>query len=322
MTGAGRAAAIALALCLCSTAEAQVSAYGAAARVNGVEISNATLEKNFEEYQRENNVNIAGIRYPDRVKEMKREVLDSLIDQELIWQVVQEKDLYASSEAVEQSLEQLQSQFESKDAFLTRITVEGFTEESYHEHVRRMVSASLYLHRISEAADVTIDQIHDFYSDNPDKFEMPEMVRARHILLKMHPNANEDVRRNIQNRMDSIIAELDAGADFATLAGKYSEDGSNAAGGDLGYFHRDQMVPEFAEAAFATKVGEVSGVVETVYGLHLIKVEDRRPEQVVPEEMAQQQIYDHLLEVERRKAIRDEIAALRADADIEILIPL
>ena len=59
---------------------AQVSAYGAAARVNSVEIRNATLEKNFEEYQRENNVNIAAIRYPDRVKEMKREVLEELID--------------------------------------------------------------------------------------------------------------------------------------------------------------------------------------------------------------------------------------------------
>ncbi len=322
MTGATRAFAIALTLCLWSMAGAQVSAYGAAARVNGVEILNAMLEKNFEEYQRENNVNIAGIRYPDRVKDMKREVLEELIDQELVWQVVQQKDLYASPEDVDRSLQQLRSQYDSEDAFLTRITIEGFTADAYREHVRRMASASLYMQRISETAVVSIDEMHDFYADNLDKFEIPEMVRARHILLKVHPNANDELRAKVRERMNAIIAELDAGAEFEALAAMYSEDDSKSVGGDLGFFNRGEMVEAFAEAAFATAVGEVTGVVETVYGLHIIKVDDRQPSQIVPEEAAQQQIYDHLLEVKRRQAIRDELAALRTDADIKILIPL
>jgi len=322
MTAATKAFAIALTLCLCSAAAAQVSAYGAAARVNGVEILNATLEKNFEEYQRENNVNIAGIRYPDRVKDMKREVLEELIDQELVWQVVQQKDLYASPEDVDQSLQQLRSQYDSEDAFLTRITIEGFTLDAYREHVRRMASASLYMQHISETGVVSIDEMHDFYADNLDKFEIPEMVRARHILLKVHPNANDELRAKVRERMNAIIAELDAGAEFAALAAMYSEDDSKSVGGDVGFFHRGEMVEPFANAAFANAVGEVSGVVETIYGLHIIKVDDRRPSQIVPEEAAQQQIYDHLLEVKRRQAIRDELAALRADADIKILLPL
>ena len=313
---------IVLTLCLCSTAVAQVSAYGAAAKVNGVEITNAMLEKNFEEYQRENNVNIAGIRYPDRVRDMKREVLEELIDQELVWQVVQEKDLYASADDVDRSLQQLRSQFDSEDEFLTRITIEGFTADGYRDHVRRMTSASLYMQHISKTAAVTIDEMHDFYVDNPDKFEVPEMVRARHILLKVHPNAKDKMRGKVRDRMSAIIAELDAGIEFATLAAMYSEDGSKSAGGDLGFFHRGEMVESFAEAAFATAVGEVTGVVETVYGLHIIKVEDRRPSQIVLEEIARQQIYDYLLEVKRRQAIRDELGALRTDADIKILIPL
>ena len=322
MTGATRAFAIALTLCLWSMAGAQVSAYGAAARVNGVEIPNAMLEKNFEEYQRENNVNIAGIRYPDRVKDMKREVLEELIDQELVWQVVQQKDLYASPEDVDRSLQQLRSQYDSEDAFLTRITIEGFTADAYREHVRRMASASLYMQRISETAVVSIDEMHDFYADNLDKFEIPEMVRARHILLKVHPNANDELRAKVRERMNAIIAELDAGAEFEALAAMYSEDDSKSVGGDLGFFNRGEMVEPFADAAFAIAVGEVTGVVETVYGLHIIKVDGRQPSQIVPEEAAQQQIYDHLLEVKRRQAIRDELAALRTDADIKILIPL
>jgi len=322
MTTVTRALAIALALCLCSTATAQVSAYGAAARVNGIEITNAMLEKNFEEYQRENNVNIAGIRYPNRVKEMKLEVLEELIDQELVWQVVQQKDLYASPDDVDKSIEQLRSQFDSEDAFLTRITIEGFTPDSYREHVHRMVSASLYMHRVSENAAVTGDQVRSFYADNPDKFKIPEMVRARHILLNVHPNATEEMWGEVRERINAIVAELDAGAQFEALAAVYSEDSSKSAGGDLGYFHRGEMVEPFAEAAFATAVGEVSGVVESVYGLHIIKVEDRRPPQVVSEEMAWQQIYDYLLDVERRQAVKDEISTLRAAADIKILVPL
>ena len=300
---------------------AQVNAYGPAARVNGVEISNDTLEKNFEEYQRENNVNVGAIRHPARVTEMKREVLDTLIDQELVWQIVQERDLYASPEFVEQSLNRIRGQFPSEDDYVMRISIEGFTPESYREHVRRMVSGQLYLETVAESAAVTADEIHDFYADNPDKFEVPEMTRARHILLTIHPNADAETRAGVRERMDAIVAQLEDGADFAALAATYSEDSSKNNGGDLGYFQRGQMVPQFDQAAFTIAVGEVSGIVETIYGLHLIKVEDRQPPQIVPESMAQQQIYDHLLEVKRRQAMRDEIATLRAAADIEVLLP-
>ena len=293
-----------------------------AARVNGVEISNETLEKNFEEYQRENNVNVGAIRHPNRVTEMKRQVLDTLIDQELVWQVVQARDLYASPAIVERSLDRIRGQFPSEDEFVTRISIEGFTPESYREHVRRMVSGQLYLETVAETAAVSADEIHDFYADNTDKFEMPEMARARHILLKVHPNANEETRAGVYERMDAIVAQLEDGADFAVLAATYSEDSSKDNGGDLGYFPRGQMVPQFDEAAFTTEVGAVSGIVETIYGLHLVKVEDRQPAQIVPESMAQQQIYDHLLEVKRRQAMREEIATLRAAADIEVLLPL
>lgn len=310
-----------LAMLVALPASAQVTAYGAAARVNGVEISNEKLEKNFEEYQRENDVNVGAIRYPDRVTEMKREVLDTLIDQELVWQVVQERDLYASPEIVEQSLGRIRAQFPSEDEYVTRITIEGFTPESYREHVMKMVSGQLYLETVAETAAVSADEIHDFYAENPDKFEMPEMTRARHILLKVHPNANAETRAGVRERMDAIVAQLENGADFAVLAATYSEDSSKDNGGDLGYFQRGQMVPQFDQAAFTIAVGEVSGIVETVYGLHLIKVEDRQPSQTVPESMAQQQIYDHLLEVKRRQAMREEIATLRAAADIEVLLP-
>jgi parvulin-like peptidyl-prolyl isomerase len=285
-----------LSFCLSFTAEAQVSAYGAAARVNGADVSNSVLEKSFEEYQREKNVNIAAIRYPNR--------------------------LYASPEEVDQSFEDIRAQFGSEDRFLTRITIDGFTRESYRDYVRRTVSAANYMQNVSAAATVSNEEVHDFYVNNPDKFHVPESVKARHILLKVHPSANDETRNGVRERMNGIVEQLANGADFSALAIKYSEDTSASDGGDLGYFQHGQMVKPFDDAAFAMDVGETSGIVETVYGLHIIRLEDRQPPQVVPEEMAREQIYSYLLDVKRRQAIRDEIVALRADAEIEILLPL
>lgn len=314
--------AVLIPLSLNSSAQAQVSAYGAAARVNGNEVSNSALEKNFEEYQRENDVNIAAIRYPNRVKEMKRDVLEHLIDQELVWQRVQAKKLFSSAEEIDASLQEIRAQFDSEDRFLTRITIDGFTPESYRAHVRRTASVANYMQNISASATVSSADVNEFYVNNPDKFQMTETVKVRHILLKVHPNANEESRAPVREKMDSIIDQLANGADFAALATSYSEDTSAAQGGDLGYFHHGQMVKPFDDAAFALAVGETSGIVETVYGLHVIRVEDRQPAKIVPEEMASEQIYDYLLDVNQRQAIRNELSELRAEAEIEILLPL
>lgn len=301
---------------------AQVSAYGNAAIVNGVEITNRALESGFEEYQRETDFNIAAVRYPNRIKALRGEVLDQLIDQELVWQAVQTKKLIASEEQVDESLQEILETFGSEENFQKRITIDGFTAESHRAHVRRQVSTSNYMQSISANATVSREDMHQFYLENPDKFQMPETVRARHILLKVHPNANDETKSGAQERMNVIVEQVTDGADFAALAIKYSEDSTASEGGDLGYFQHGQMVKPFDDAAFALDIGEVSAVVETMYGLHLIKIEDRQPPHTVPEEMAQEQVYAYLLQVAQRQAIRDELSALHADAEIEILIPL
>lgn len=313
-------AAVILPLYLSSTAQAQASAYGAAAKVNGVEISNASLEVSFEEYQRDNSVNISAVRYPGRVVGMRREVLEELVNQELVWQTVKEKQLFASSEEVDQAMEEVREQFDTEDGFIRRITIDGFTPESYRVHVQQQVSTAKYMQDVSSKATVSREEVHEFYVNNPDKLQIPETVRARHILLTVHPNADENTRQGVRDRMNSIIEQLANGADFATLANAYSDDESSADGGDLGYFQHGQMVKPFDDAAFALNVGEISDIVETVYGLHVIRVEDRRPPQTVTEEMAFEQIYEYLMQLKRRQALVDEISRLRSNAEIEILV--
>jgi peptidyl-prolyl cis-trans isomerase D len=107
------------------------------------------------------------------------------------------------------------------------------------------------------------------------KYNKPKKVRARHILLKFGEDDDESLRQQVRDRMAGILTEVNAdGAEFAELAAKYSEDTSATRGGDLDFFDAKRMVKPFSDAAFAMDIGEISGIVETRYGLHIIKVEE------------------------------------------------
>ena len=140
---------------------------------------------------------------------------------------------------------------------------------------RDKVLADAWLARLDAAntpTDAALDALAaTYYKANPKRFDMPEQVRARHILIPPGPDARDQAAK--------LLAELKNGADFATLAKENSSDkGSAIKGGDLGFFERGRMVPEFAEAVFALKQpGDLTGVVETKFGLHIIRLEDKRP---------------------------------------------
>lgn len=123
-------------------------------------------------------------------------------------------------------------------------------------------------------------------------------------------------------RLEQILAEARQGADFAELAKRRSEDATAARGGDLGYFARGRMVAPFADAAFALQPGELSDIVTTPYGLHILRVEDRRPAQLAPEDEAREQILAYLRQQKGQQARDQEIERLRSSAEIEILVPL
>ncbi|MBA3014259.1 MAG: SurA N-terminal domain-containing protein [Proteobacteria bacterium] len=129
-----------------------------------------------------------------------------------------------------------------------------------------------------ESAAPSDDQIAQFYQANSDRYSIPERRRARHILIKTNTTDPAETKEAARKRIDDVAAKLKAGESFADLAKKYSEDGTAAQGGDLGLFGRGQMVKPFEDAVYALKEGQVSEVVETNFGLHLIKMETIEPE--------------------------------------------
>jgi peptidyl-prolyl cis-trans isomerase D len=165
-------------------------------------------------------------------------------------------------------------------------------QEMYRVGEKRTIDYLLVdVDEVRDRLDVPAAEVEAYYDANRAQYSTPEQIRASHILL----NLDEGDADAVRERATAILAEARGGADFAALAREHSQDeGSAPQGGDLDYFGRGQMVPEFEQAAFALQVGDISDVVESPFGFHIIKLTDRRPEMTQPLAEVRDEIVDEL----------------------------
>jgi peptidyl-prolyl cis-trans isomerase D len=156
-------------------------------------------------------------------------------------------------------------------------------------------------------------EIEDFYRLHEENYKEPEKVRARHILFRIPPKAKTSEIQAIQKRAEMVLELARKGEDFAELARKYSEDSTASKGGDLGYFTREDMVKPFSDSAFSLEKGEISGLVRTRFGLHIIKVEDIKEESIKPLSEVKESV---IQSVKQEQA--SEIARQRAESFIDL----
>ena len=160
---------------------------------------------------------------------------------------------------------------------------------------------------------LTDDAMHKVYDEAVKQIGEEKEVHARHILFRA-PAGDEKASKEAEDKIKAVIVRLKKGEDFAKVAGEVTEDPSGKAnGGDLGYFSKDQMVPEFSEAAFKLENGQISEPVKTQFGWHVIKVEDKRVKPAPKFEEVKPQIENFVV----RKAQAELVTKLRADAKIE-----
>jgi peptidyl-prolyl cis-trans isomerase D len=158
-------------------------------------------------------------------------------------------------------------------------------------------------------------RVRAFYDEHPERYRQPEKVRARHILLRVAPGAEEEEVERVRARAEEALERVRAGEDFATVAGELSEDpGSKERGGDLGFFARGQMVPAFEEVAFSLEPGATSDVVETDFGFHVIRVEERQAAEERSFDEAARDIAIELLRADRAGAVAQQRIDALAEA--------
>ncbi len=298
---------------------------GDAVRVNDETISYQRFQGFYVEYRNSKGVQV-GARGDqlELLKELRVEAMDLLVEQELVSQAAEREGIEADQAEVDKQVDELRAIFDTDDQFRMKLESDGFTVEAYRDHVARMIAAKIYLDRIRmDVADVSDVEVEKFYAENERRLTLPPQVRVRHILLKWKPLGTQDDRAALRKQMEPILERARDGEDFAALAGKFSEDSSTrGAGGDTGFFSPGTMVPEFERAAYALKVGEISDPVSTVFGVHILKVEERQEPRLLPLGDVREQLRDYIREEKMEAAVRDKIDELRAAANIEILIPL
>ena len=227
--------------------------------------------------------------------------LDQFATQEVLLQEAQKRSVEVSKAEVDQEFEAAKAS--AGDNFQQAITVAGYQNEG---ELRSYIRESLTLQRVVEQirSNITVDDnaVRTFYDNNPDQFSQSEQVCAQHILVADKAKADE------------VYQKLQNGGDFAELAAANSIDpGSKDSGGDLGCLNKGQTVPEFEAAAFAAEVGAVTAPVQSQFGYHIIKVNEKKPAATTPFAQVKDQVSEQLVS----QRLGERIAALTEASGIE-----
>ena len=270
--------ATAVILAACAVADAQVPADPVIAKINGIEIRQSDLALAEED---------VGQNMPQMAADAKRDYLVSYVT-----------DMILLAKAAEAKKIQDNADFKQRTAF-----------------TRNKVLMELLLQGEGKSA-LTDAALRKVYDDAVKQMGDEEEVHARHILFRVADPNDEKASKDAEGKIKAVIERVKKGEDFATLAKELTEDPSGKQdGGDLGYFTKDQMVPEFSEVAFKLEKGKLSDPVKTQFGWHVLKVEDKRKRQPPEFDKVKSQLETYVV----RKAQVDLVTKLRGDAKIERL---
>jgi len=230
-----------------------------AATINGEVIYASELEREITAVARQYNIDLNSEQGRKQRDEIARVVLDQMIEQRLILQEARRRNAPAGEQQVDAAIEDIKKNFPSEGEFQLALDQRGLTLNDLRDRLRTNLTVQNLQAQVSKAT-VSEDEIRKFYQDNRKEYDRPEQVRVRHILVESDAEAR------------FVLARLARGEKFEDLAKQLSRDpGSKEQGGDLGFVARGQLVPEFEQAAFALQPGQVSKIVKTQYGYHVIR---------------------------------------------------
>ncbi len=298
-----------------STAPAPAPPQGVIARVNGIDI-------NAVELRRAEKIMLRGQTVPaDQQAAVDKQAVKQLISAELLYQGAAKQEYKDLEKDIDEKLVKGKSRFKTEEEFQKAIKDLEMNEKELREYTRRDLLITRFIEK-TFVPKVTVSEsdVRAFYDKNPDKFSQAESVKASHILIGVESAATPEAKKKAREKAESLRKELAGGADFATLAKGNSTCPSSKQGGDLGSFGKGQMVPPFENAVFALKPGEMSDVVETQFGYHIIKLTEKKPAVVTDYKEVKPKIEEFLKGQGVNESIQKYIADSEKAAKIEILL--
>lgn len=274
----------------------------------------------------------------------KNKIVNDLVIREILEQEAQKRNIKVDDSEVNKQIDEISKNLGGKDKLQAKLSLANVSWDDFVNDIKFNAMTQKLVDSISVGISVSDAEVKDFYNKNKaTKFTFPDTVKAAHILISANPEEltqrikaenPKATPAEIDKKVSEEIAKAKAKAEkiqakaklapssFADLAKQYSEDESNAAnGGELGGFTKDQMVPEFSKVAFNTLPGQVSGVVQTKFGFHIIKVEDRKKAGVAPLAEVQKDIKQSLLDQKKMEVLQKLVFHAKNTADIKYVDP-
>ncbi len=287
-----------------------------AAKVNTEIITLSSVEERAEllrqKYER-SPVTVSG-------QELLKEALNMIIDERLQLQEGKKLGFVVDEDAIDAAVKDISDKNGLADGQLQEMLErEGRTLSSYRDHIRDQILVSkITRFEISNRVKVSDKSIDQYYKEHQKDFWEDGRARARHILFIAERGSSEINRKAKLQQAKKVLREIRGGDDFSELATKYSEDVSASDGGDVGFVVRGKMVREFEEAVFSLKPGQISDIVETEYGYHIIKVEEVLPGKTLALKDAKDRIAQILRMQKQKQGYGDWMEELKKSAFIEV----
>lgn len=287
------------------------------ASVNGVNITSEEVGREMKNLQKQ----FQGRVPPEQMEKMQpmlqRQALENRISQRLLLQETGRKELKVEEEGIDEQIKNMKSRFPSAEAFDAQLADLGVSEDELRREVGESMKIDALLSaKTASSSVVTGDDVDKFYKENPESFKVPERVRASHILLKTSPEDGDDIRAEKRLKLSGLQGEIAGGAAFDKLAMEHSDCPSKTQGGDLGFFERGKMVKAFEDAAFGMKVDEVSDIVESQFGYHVIRLTAHEEGRTIPIDEVREKIEAYLDNKNKEEIVGALIRKLRDEAEI------
>jgi len=293
-----------------------------AVTVNGVDITEGRVEARLKPQLEKMAAQLPPAFVEQYKKQLRQQAIEGMIVEQLLNEEVKKANIVVTEEEVADQLKEMASQQNlSLEDLKDLMNAYGKSFDELKQRIRK----GLGYQRLMEAqwagkVNVTVEDANSYYTKNQKQFETPEQVRASHILIKpdtSDPNTDPNqARAAAKAKAEELLKQIKDGADVATLARENSGCPSAAKGGDLSLFGRGQMTPAFEKAAFALDVNEVSDVVETQFGYHIIKLTDHEDPSTLPFEQAKADILKLLTQKKQGEIAEAHIESLKAHANI------
>jgi len=288
------------------------------AKVNGENVTRNELEMAVRTLEQRAQAPLP----PEQRDAVFRQVLDRIIGFHLLAQEARSRKVIAPPWEVDKQLGEIKKQFPNDAAFAQMLQARGVSAEQLRKETEDTLAVNQMLQaEIEPQVKVQDAEIKTFFDQNKPRFHQQESVRASHILIRADEKADAATKSKAKAQADDLLKQLRKGAKFADLAKKFSQDpGSAQNGGELGFFNRGQMVAPFDEAVFALKPGQMSGVVETPFGYHIIQSHETKPGRDVGFDEVKDQIKEYLATQQREQKSQAFVDQLKAKGKVSVLI--